>query len=139
MTGQRQAAARARDPPRPGLRLQPRGALRVLPGLAEDLLHYLAARGGVLSKQRVEQVEGVVVIEGAGSPRSHPGTGPGFPVTSVVVPSGDPDIHGSQTAGPPASRVVPHQRHYDLSYQAQLVTVPANRPVARRPGCQPPP
>ena len=43
---------------------------------AEDLLQDLAARGGVLSGQRVEQVEGVVVIEGARSPRSHPGTVP---------------------------------------------------------------
>jgi len=42
--------------------------LRVLPGLAEDPLQDMAARDGALSGQRVEQVEGVVVIEGA---RSH--------------------------------------------------------------------
>jgi hypothetical protein len=50
--------------------------LRVLPGLAENLLQDLAARDDVLSAQRVEQVEGVVAIKGAGSPRSHPGTVP---------------------------------------------------------------
>ena len=50
--------------------------LRVLPGLAEDPLQDTAARGGVLFGQRVEQVEGVVVIEGARSPCSHPGTVP---------------------------------------------------------------
>jgi len=36
--------------------------LRVLPGLAEDPLQDTAARDGVPSGQRVEQVEGVVVI-----------------------------------------------------------------------------
>ena len=50
--------------------------LRVLPGLAEDPLRDLAARGGVLAGQPVEQLEGVVAIEGARSPRPHPGTVP---------------------------------------------------------------
>jgi len=50
--------------------------LRVLPNLAEDPLQHLVARGGVLSGQRVEQVQGVVVIEGARSPCSHSGTVP---------------------------------------------------------------
>jgi len=62
--------------------------LRVLPGLAEDPLQDMTARDGVLSGQRVEQVEGAVVIEGATSPRPHVPTQEPYPLpltTSVVV------------------------------------------------------
>lgn len=74
--------------------------LRVLPCLAEDPLQDLAASGGVLFGQPVEQVEGVVVIEGARSPRPTQEPYPSPLTRSVVVPPGDPDITG-QTAKRP--------------------------------------
>ena len=70
------------------------------PGPHGDPLQDLAASGGVLFGQPVEQVEGVVVIEGARSPRPTQGPYPSPLTRSVVVPPGDPDITG-QTAKRP--------------------------------------
>ena len=83
----------------------------MLPGLTEDPLQDIAARDGVLFGQRVEQVQGVVVMEGARPPRSHPGT---VPVASHDVrrlPPGDPDSTGQKQPSRPASLAVLHQRH----------------------------
>ena len=53
----------------------------MLPGRAEYPLQGPAARDGVLSGQRVEQVEGIVVVERAGPPGSRQAMLPGCPAT----------------------------------------------------------
>ena len=53
---------------------RPVQVIRVILGCAEYLPEALAAGGGVLLRQRVEQIEGIVAVERAGSPGSHPAT-----------------------------------------------------------------
>ena len=89
----------------------------------------------VLSGQRVEQVEGIVVIDALGPhvPTREPYRGLSRHPSSCRQAT--LTFTGQRQPGRPASRAVLHQRHYDLSYQAKLATVAANRPDAWRPGC----
>ena len=50
----------------------PADVIQAVRGPAQDLLQGLTPLGGVLLRQRVEQVKGIVVVERARSPGAHP-------------------------------------------------------------------